>query len=341
LLTYQPLTTKAKGKKYETREDIEIYRVSWFGRGWFQKFERYFLLVFFYLFPGLFLKSIILYIKRYKEIGVIHAHGFIAAAVAKTLKTIISRPCVVSTHAIYNLKQRRILAFLVKYLLRDFDIILAVGEPSKKELVDIGLDGKKIKTHANWVDTEFFKPLNRDECRKAFGLESTDFVILFLGRLIEIKGLLILLDVAKNTNKDMKFVFAGDGHLARLIQDTAKTNNKIRYYGKLTDDQIIKAYNAADIFVSPVLYEEGYATVYLESLACGTPVITAKRGCLPYFLTSEVADLLEIINAETILKILNYYFENRKILNDKRKLCRKYAEQHFSEENAEVILSSY
>lgn len=341
LITYQPLTTKTKGARYEKRENIEIYRTSWFGTGWFPKLEPYFPLEFVYLFPGLFKKSLFLYIRRYKGIDVIHAHGFIAAAITKILVKIVNKPCVISTHAIYNLQNRRMLASLVKWLLNDFDTILAVGEPSKKELIDIGLDEKKINIYPNWIDINVFCPLNREKCRKALNLKSTDFIVLFLGRLIEIKGILILLDVAKKTNKEMKFIFVGDGPLSRTIQDAAKINAKIKYYERLSDDEIIKAYNAADVFVSPILYEEGFATVYLESLACGTPVITAKRGCLPYFLTSEVADLLESINTESVLERLEYYFENKNVLDNKRTLCRRYAKKYFSEKNAEVILNSY
>ena len=342
LLTYQPLTTNAKGAKYEKRGGIEVYRVSWFGTGWFPKLEPHFPLVFLYLFPGLFLKSLIVGLRRRKEIDVVHAHGFVAAAITRILVRIINKPCVVSTHAIYNLQNRALLASLVKFMLKGFDTILAVGEPSKKELIDIGLDENKIKVYHNWIDTNVFNPLDRDECRKALDLNPADFVVLYLGRFLEMKGLLVLLDAARKTdNKSIKFIFVGDGPLSETIQDTAKTNDNVKYYGRLSDEDIIKAYNAADIYAAPVLYEEGFATVYLESLSCGTPVITAKRGCLPYFLTSEVADLLEAIDTETVLKVLNYYLNNWDVLDKKRVVCRKYAEEHFSEKNAEAILNSY
>ena len=341
LIAYQPLTTKTKGVRYENKENIEILRVPWFGNGWFPKLEPYFPLVFLYLFPGLFIQSLLFYIRRHKEIDVIHAHGFIAAAITKILVKVVKKRCVVSTHAIYRLQKKRILALLVRWLLKDFDSILAVGEPSKTELIDIGLDQRKIKIHPNWINLNDFRPLKREECRKALNLKSTDFIVLFLGRLIEIKGVLLLLDVAYRTSKEIKFIFAGAGPLARTIQDAAETNNKVKFYGRLSDADIVKAYNAADVFVSPVLYDEGFAGVYLESLACGTPLITSKKGCLPDFLSSEIADLLKSVNTDTVLEKIEYYFEHRDLLDNKRNLCRRYAEKSFSEKNAEVILNSY
>jgi len=129
--------------------------------------------------------------------------------------------------------------------------------------------------------------------------------------------------------------------MAGAVKEAARTDLKINYLGRLPDDGIIRAYNSADLFVSPVLYEEGFATVYLESLACGTPVITAKRGCLPFFLNREVADLMEEVNPEKVLDRIEFYFDNREELQKRRHVCRSYAEKNFSEKNADIIAGSY
>ncbi len=341
LITYQPLTTKVKGERHEKRGKIEIYRVSWFGSGWFPKLEPCFPAVFLYLFPGLFIKSLLVYGKKHGGVDVIHAHGLIAATITKILVKIKKKRSVISTHAIYNLRKRKILASLIKWLLKDFDAILAVGEPSKEELIAIGLDRNKIKVHPNWTDLDSFRPLDRLGCRRDLSLEPDDFIVLFLGRLIAIKGVLVLLEAAEKTGKEITFVFAGAGPLAGEIAKAAAANPKVRFYGRLSESNLSKAYNAADIFASPVLYDEGFAGVYLESLACGTPLITSRKGCLPHFLTPEVADLLETVNSETLLEKLEYYCEHRNVLEEKRELCRRYAEKFFSEKNAEIISDSY
>jgi glycosyltransferase involved in cell wall biosynthesis len=341
LVTYQPLTSKARGDKHERRGNIEIYRTAWFGSGWFPKLEPYFPLVFLYLFPGLMIKSFLVCTGRRKEIDVIHAHGFAAAAITKVLLFFFKRRSVVSTHAIYNFGERGLLASIIKWLLKGFDKVLAVGEPSRKELVDIGLDSARIDIHPNWVDIDLFHPMDRDECKKGMGFSPHDFVVLYLGRLIEIKGILVLLAAARLTDRDIKFAFVGEGPLLDKLHEAAGTDDRLRCFGRLGDDEIIKAYNAADLFVSPVLYEEGFATVYLEALACGTPVVTAERGCLPYFLSLEVADILENVDAGSVQRTLEFHFDNRDKLEEKRRVCREYALENFSEKNADIIISNY
>jgi len=341
LVTYKPLTTRTKARGYEKKGGVEIYRARWFGVGLFPRLEPYFPLVFLYLFPGLFFKSLLVYMRRRKEVDTVHAHGFVAAAVARVILAFSRRRSVVSTHAIYNLRNRRFLAGIIRRLLNGFDTILAVGEPSRRELVAIGLDPERIKVHPNWIDIKTFNPMDKDECRRTLKISPEHFVVLFLGRMMEMKGVGVLLEAARRTRKDIRFVFVGDGPMAGAVKEAARTDLKINYLGRLPDDGIIRAYNSADLFVSPVLYEEGFATVYLESLACGTPVITAKRGCLPFFLNWEVADLMEEVNPEKVLDRIEFYFDNREELQKRRHVCRSYAEKNFSEKNADIIAGSY
>ena len=172
LLTYQPLTTKARGPALEKHHNLEIHRVSWFGYNLFPKLEPYFPLVLLYLVPGLLVKSLVFYVKHHQEVDVIHAHGFAAALVVKIISKIYPKRTVVSTHAVYSLKNRKLLAFLVKFLLQSFDAVLAVGEPSRQELIAIGLLPTKVKVHPNWVDLQVFKPVGREEVKRDLVWES-------------------------------------------------------------------------------------------------------------------------------------------------------------------------
>jgi len=340
-VTYMPLASNEVPKKYEKFEHLEIIRMPWFGKNWFRKLEAYFPLNMVYLFPGLFYKCLCVYLSRHKEYDVIHAHGFIAGAIAKLLTKYRKKRTVISTHAIYSLKEGSFKAKVFKWLLNDFDVVLAVGEPSLQEIVKIGIPSERVRVHPNWIDVHAYHPEVREKARQVLGLGREDFIVLFVGRMIGIKGELILLEAARICKEQITFVFVGGGPESPKIIDEAKINNKVVYLGKLPDEKMNLAYAAADLFVSPVLYDEGFATVYLEALASGVPVITARRGCLPYFLDEEVAELLDEVNVATVLNAIQNHYKNQESLVEKRKKCRLYAENHFSEKNADIIFDSY
>jgi len=340
LITYQPLTTKAKGPACEMREGIEIHRVQWFGYTLFHKLEPYFFAQFFYLFPGLFWKSLIFYLKRHREIDVIHAHGLTAALIAKVLKKIYRTRTVVSTHAVYNFEKRRFLSLLVKFILKDFDKILAVGELSKRELNALGIPVERIEIHPNWIDLRRFMPRRKPESKRRLGLEGYPFVVLYLGRLIEQKGVKVLLDVAAETAGRVTFVFAGDGPLAAHLAEKARGARQILFMGKVDYAALVDYYSAADLFVLPSQYNEGFATVILEALACGTPVLVTNRGCVPWYVDDSVGYLVDPTKENLKEKIL-FCLDHPAELQKKTALCRAYAERHFSEDNFQVIVKSY
>lgn len=341
LLTYQPLTTKARGSAVEKHPGLEIHRLSWFGYNFFPKLEPYFPLVLLYLFPGLFVGSLIFYLRHHREVDVIHAHGFAAALVVKILVKIFPKRTVVSTHAVYSLRGRKLLAALVKLLLRSFDAILAVGETSREELVAIGLDEKKVRVHPNWIDLSVFTP-HLLPVKKGAGL-----TVLFVGRFLEKKGVKILLDASEKLS-EMRFVFVGGGELENEVRAAAEKQGNVQYVGKLFQDKpeelqkLIEYYGAADFLASPVLYDEGFSAVLLEACACGTPIMISRRGCPEYFLDETVAVFLNREpTADEVVEKLNFYLSHPQELQKLQAACRPFAEKNFSEKNAEVILESY
>jgi len=297
-------------------------------------------LEFLYLTPALLTYALFFMLKHSKKIDVIHAHGLNAALVGKFLKNIFSKRCNLSLHAIYELDRRPFMANIVRWILSSFDTILALAERSKMDLILGRVPPDKIKTVSQWVDLTLFKQLDKSKCKKKLGVENK-FVILFAGRLIEPKGVLILLDIASRISlEDMVFVFVGDGPLSDLVREEASSKRSIIFAGKVSEKKLIEYYNAADVFALPSQYEEGFARVVLETLYCGTPIIAANKGCLPEMIDSSVGFLVEPTIRDIHDKIL-FLYENPCILNRLKSNCRKYAEKHFSERNARMIEESY
>ena len=341
VLTYQPLTTRAKGKSIEKSRNLEIRRLQWFGYNLFHKLEKYPILEFVYLFPGLFVFVLYFMIRNHSEISTIHAHGFISAFIARIIKFFYPKTLVMSTHAIYDFKRRGFMAYLAKWILDGFDYIMPLAGASELDLLNAGISKRKIRYYSQWVNQDLFKPRNKLFCRRKVGLSSKkeSFIILFVGRLIEKKGVLLLASVAREFPA-FDFVFVGDGPVLNKLRKVAKTSRNIHPVGKKTQSETALFYGAADVVVIPSLYEEGFARVVLEALSSGRPVIASKKGCLPEMINNKVGMLISPTKIE-VKKAIRFFATNEDILYKFSRRAREYAIRKFSERNADAILACY
>ncbi len=339
VVSYTPLTTQVGAPWYEKKGNYEIYRMPWFGNGWFPKIEHNPILTFLYLVPGLLVLSLYVGIKRSKEIGVIHAHGFAAGLVGVFLGALIKKRKVISTHAIYNFENRPLLARIIKAILSHYDFILAVGEPARKELVAIGLPINKVGVHPNWIDTNFFNPVTK----KTSGAHIT---AIYCGRGLEKKGIFLFGDIAKK-NPSINFV--------AIVAEGPDRDRFINGYGKLGNLNIIttlpvkfeekmkvilEAYQSADIFIMPSLYPEGFATVVLEAASAGLATISSNLGTLPSMIGDSTAFLITP-NEKNFTAILRRLDKDKRLLKKLQLGMRHFAIKKFSDKNAEVIYNSY
>ncbi len=336
LITYNSLNSDKKGKKYESFNNTAIYRISWFGKGWFSILEKIFLINFFYLFPGLLIKS--LWVFQIKKPDIIHAHGIIAGVTAIILKKIFNVKIIISTHTIYNFKSN-LIKFIFKLILKNFDKILCFGEPSLQEVKKTNINND-YSIFRNWVEIKKFSRVRYDIYKKKY--QKKKFIVLFVGRMIKKKGVLLLLNIAKKCKKkDIQYFFVGSGPVSDIIESNSKIYKNIRYFKKVNDNNLLKIYKISSIFVAPVLYDEGPATVCLEAIASGIPVITADRGCLPYILNKKVSILLKPVNEINLYNAILRYKKKFKHKNYNVNVCKDFAKKNFSEKNAKIIFDNY
>lgn len=339
VVTYQPLTTKTKGLRLEKKENLEIYRINWFGYGLFHKLESYPILEFLYITPRLLFGVLLFLLRNNQKIDIIHAHGLNAAFIAKVLFRIFKKKCIVSLHAIYGLNQRSIKSKMIRWTLKSADKILTLSKPSKDELFRIGIPLEKIDIYKHWVKQDIFKPLDKLKIKECFNLQQK-FVVLFVGRFIEKKGISLLIEVAKQVNKKIHFLFIGDGPFVNVVKKSCREINNISFIGKLNNQDLPIYYNVADVVCIPSQYEEGSGRVILESISSGTPVIASNRGGIPELVDKTVGILVES-TADSLKAAIEDLYYNREKLKIFNKNCRVYAEKNFGEKNATIFLDSY
>lgn len=340
VLTYQPLTTKARGERLERGQNLEIRRISWPGYNLFHKLEPYPALEFIYLAPALFIGAFIFMFGNSKRIDVIHANGFCAAFIGRFLAGAFNKRSVASTCAVYNLKPVSFFSQVIRWTLRKYDKILALGVLSKRELASIGLDADKIDTYSLWVNQKEYAPLDKKEAKEKTGL-SARFIVLYVGRFIRIKGVDVLMETAKISDKKITFVFIGDdGPYLRQLESAAAQYGNILLVKGIRGSQLVPYYQASDLLVVPSQYEEAFGKVIIEALSCGTPVVGSDRGAIPHIVNPSVG---RIVSAQPgpLKNEIEYLYSHPDVLGRLTKNCRAYAQESFGENNIKVITDSY
>jgi glycosyltransferase involved in cell wall biosynthesis len=342
VVTYQPITEKLRAPSYERRnENIDIYRMRWFGYNWFNKLDRNLFLLFVYLGPGLLIQSFRVMLLNRNRVDVINSHGLIPAFVSLVLRFFFRKPSVVTVHTVYNLSKPTLVGRILAFILNYHDAVLLCAEGALREMCIQGLDPRKSKVFTYWADQNLFKPLDKAECKRKVGWDDK-FVVLFVGRLVRNKGAHILAEVARRVDKTIHFAFIVTGSYEDFLKMTRQTRlrENIIYVGKVDHSILNLYYNAADLLAVPSLHE-GFARVNLESMLCGTPVIASSRGALSEVFDSEVSELIEPLSVDLFAQRIQYYYDNRQKLETLSKKCLQYARARFTERNAEDVEAIY
>jgi glycosyltransferase involved in cell wall biosynthesis len=139
------------------------------------------------------------------------------------------------------------------------------------------------------VDVEKYKRNPSNILQEKYNIQY-EKTVLFVGQLNREsihKGLYYLFKAIKKANEKMpiKLIVAGKGnHLTQYREyvNKEKINNSVVFTGYVSEDDLIKLYNACDILVLPSYNRaEGFGMVLLEAQACGTPVIGSNVGGIP------------------------------------------------------------
>ncbi|MFW6108246.1 MAG: glycosyltransferase family 4 protein [bacterium] len=139
------------------------------------------------------------------------------------------------------------------------------------------------------VDAERFRPpADRAEPRAALGWPANETVLFTARRLVPRMGLGELVravGLASQQRDDLRLVIAGEGPLRGCLESLAqRAGGTVEFLGLVSEDTLVRCFQAADLFVLPSVDLEAFGLVTVEALACGTPVLGTQRCATPEIL---------------------------------------------------------
>jgi phosphatidylinositol alpha-1,6-mannosyltransferase len=161
------------------------------------------------------------------------------------------------------------------------DHIIGVSDHTRKQLRDLyRFDEEDLTTVPPGIDAERFHPT--DDIHAA--IDNDRETILVLSRLDPRKGIdKAIRAFARLDRPDAELVIAGTGRLEQSLRDLAErleVSESVRFVGFVEDEELPTLYSSVDLFVLPSEYE-GFGIVFMEAMACATPVIGTDVGGIP------------------------------------------------------------
>lgn len=187
--------------------------------------------------------------------------------------------------------------------------------------------------------------------RQKLGFNSSDFIIVFIGRLIKEKGLLELLKAFTSIGNKAKLLIIGSNDFSKsqktkYIEELyclTQNNKNIIFTGYINYYEIHKYYKIADLAVFPSMCEEAFNLSLLEAMATKIPVIITKSGGMPEVVTANGAIIIErdsnLISNLTkyMLKIVNYPKEMIDMVNFSFNRAKKFTNIVYAKKMLDIL----
>ncbi|MCZ8189343.1 MAG: hormogonium polysaccharide biosynthesis glycosyltransferase HpsO [Microcystis sp. LE19-338.1B] len=216
------------------------------------------------------------------------------------------------------------ISWLEAYNLKNTDGLIAGNQDGVDVLKERGYRGKYTVLPQLGVDEVLFSPGKQPDLARALGIEPDEFVIGFIGRFVEEKGILTLIKaVAKLTGK-WKLLLLGRGILKDKIVSEATAagiSDRLMIVESVPHDQVVNYINLMNTLVLPseityqvktltaVGWKEQFGHVLIEAMACQIPVIGSDSGEIP-FVIADTGLIFPEKDGEALAKSIQTLLDN-------------------------------
>jgi len=351
-------TSAYKGLRRNKISGIDVFRFRYF----FKTFENltheemtlermkkgglYKILPFFYVLFG----SIgIFFHCRKRKYDIIHVHwpfphflfGYLASRICKC-------PLVSTFHSVELIYLKRTfirMDFFINWVVKKSNIITVNSSYTARKLEKYSPINLKIIPFG--AATENKKIVKKQR-------KSEYFNLLFVGRLVERKGVEYLLKAIKilKEKTKVKLTIVGDGNLKETLKakkvQLNLSDKDVKFTGQIPREKLIDYYNNCDAFILPAIIDskgdtEGLGVVLLEAMSFKKPVIASGVGGIVDIVKDKKTGLLvKEKSADELASAIEFLLKNPKEREDIAKNGYLFQKQNFSWENIiSSLLSEY
>ena len=212
-----------------------------------------------------------------------------------------------------NYKEKRKLFHLVKRM-----VIVTPSQWLANLVKQSYLSGYPVKVINNGVDIESFKPFLSSLIKKKYGIKTPKMILGIASIWDKRKGFFDFIQLRKMLANDISIVLVGlkESELKRLPQGIIG----IKHTESIED--LSKLYSSADIFVNPT-YVDNFPSTNIESLACGTPLVTYNTGGSPEAIDKFTGTVIEKGDINSLANAIHFILrQNKKTYSE---ACRQRA----------------
>ena len=191
----------------------------------------------------------------------------------------------------------------------------------------------------NGIDTTHFCPNQeyRNSIRRKYRVKDNEVLLMTLGSLNREKGHHVAVEALsriKQKTPEVKLMIVGTGEYRTMLEKKILNlglHNHVIFTGFVDNEETVKFYNSADVYLMPTLRVEGLPFVLLEAMSCGKLVIASRiGGNTSVIREGENGLLIEPGNVEQLTEKVQMIIRDGKLANRLSSSARKTISNHFS-----------
>lgn len=185
----------------------------------------------------------------------------------------------------------------IRDTLTSADRVVTIGDNLRATLVAQGIPSEKVESFRRGVDRNRFGPGDRVAARRELDLPEDRKILLWVGRMVPVKGLDVLLAAMAEpalVSTAPLLVLVGDGPERQALEQVAGSTlpaGVVRFAGNVPHARLATWYQAANLMVLPSR-SEGVPNVLLEALACGIGFVASDVGSVRELATAPEHELV-------------------------------------------------